>query len=248
MSATVLTHDFDVTSELQLQKEVMAWFCEQGDFTAGATNTYGSTAYWKDESFGIGVYQNNSYSNHTMAIGAVENPASVTSSLSNSIIYTVETDGTGVRHFKISAVLVKTESCAIVCLRNGSSVSGAAQLIILGDEDDALRGYCSQFSASYPGTGLYGYYTSVQLKKKDDTAFGDGQYSSITCRSDSTDPEGELLLTPFYALLKAKRMAPVLVPGLYAESGSIFPSMLTQFSAGGKTMLQVGSHIAFDIT
>lgn len=248
MSATVLTHDFDVTSELQLQKEVMAWFCEQGDFTAGATSTYGSTAYWKTESFGIGVYQNNSYSNHTMAIGAVENPASVASSLSSSISYAVETDSSGVTHYKISAVLVKTESCAIVCLRNGSSVSGTTGLIVLGDEDDALRGYCVQLSASYSASGVYGYYCNTRLKKKDDTASGAGQFSSITCRSDSTDPEGELLLTPFYAILTAKRMAPVLVPGLYAESGSIFPAMLTQFTAGTKTMLQVGPNIALDIT
>lgn len=248
MSATVLTHDFDVTSELQLQKEVMAWFCEQGDFTAGATNTYGSTAYWKNESFGIEVYQNNRTSYQSLQIGAVENPGSVTSGLSNSVSCAVETDAAGTNHYKISAVLVKTESCAIVCLRNGSSASGATMLIALGDGDDALRGYCAQLSATYSTTGVYGYYNDNRLKKKDDTAFADGRLSSITCRSDSTDPEGELLLTPFYTLLKAKRMAPVLVPGLYAESGSIFPSMLTQFSAGEKTMLQVGSTLAFDIT
>lgn len=248
MSATVLTHDFDVTSEYQLQKEVMAWFCEQGDFTAGATDTYGSTAYWKDESFGIGVYQVVSYGNHTLKFGVLTNPASVTAGVSNTFTYTTEADSAGITHYKLSAVLVETDTCAFVCFKNGVSVSNVVSLLLIGDGDDALSGYCDHLSASWTQIGAYGYYGSIRLKKKDDTAFGDGQINSITCRSDTTDPEGELLLTPFYALLKAKRMAPVLIPGLYAESGSIFPATLTQFSAGGKTMLQVDSNIAFDIT
>ena len=249
MSATILTQDFDVTTELQLQKEVMAWFCQQDDFTAAATNTWGSTAYWRTESFGIGVYQNNNNGRHLLNIGVVENPASVSSGVSNNISYAVEADSrTGITHYKVSAGFIKTDSIALVFLKNGTVTSPVALLLSLGDGEDAIKGYAPYVSTSYSTTTVWGEYGSIRLKKASDTVFADGQISSISCRSDPTDPEGELLLTPFYAIVKTKRMAPVSVPGLYAEAGSLFPTVLTQFTAAAKTMLQVGTHVALDIT
>jgi hypothetical protein len=251
VSATVLTQDFDVTtSALDLVHAVANWLCEQDCFTSVTQNSNGDTIRWENESCGINLYNYIKGTNKLVYCSATTSLTSPSAS-GGYTTYSEETDGeTGQKHYKISAILAMTDNVVLVMLRNGVDTGRAATFLKITSADlGELRGFASaNLSSTYSGTYRVDYVTNVLLKKPEDAALSNTYITSLVCDRKAEDPEGKLILTPYYALVPNIQMAPVLIPGLYAEAGSSFPTLQTQFTAGTKTMLQVSDRMALDIT
>lgn len=252
MSATILTQKFDVTSESTLYMAIADWLVEKAGMVKKYNLTAGTAPYiylsWAGESIGLQVGQDHRSSYTTLSLKMAYNITASGGSAYNglSVKYVISADqATGTKHYSCGVTLVKTEKLTLFFLTDGSDVSVAKGCVVLGKASSVLIG--ERLFVTVPSIPSSASSSNLFIVEGG-TGLTLASFNTIICSASGTDPQGELLLSPAYALLSGVRMDPMLLPGLYAESGSSYPDMLTQFTAGTKAMLQVDTKIALDIT